>query len=176
MKKKFFVLIVTAFFLFSVFAGLAVAASSIVRDGNVTMSPPPGGKGWGKSLMLVLLCTAHTDGTFTSTVIDNTDMLPARDRYEYWQAGYYLLNAWTVNDASTYPSSGAVTITDSSGQQIIGTSATDTLTLSTSASGVGYFSVTRGAGQRAITNQLTISVSDTGSAANIFYLYLVFGY
>ena len=139
---------------------------------SISMSPAPGGRGCGDSLEIILLCTAAADGTFTSRTIDET-ILPARDRYNFWEVGYRLVDAWAVNDGTTYAGSGAVTIT-SGGRQLVGTAATDTLTLSTSASGVAYLTIARVSGQRELKAAPTIAVSDTGSAANIFTLHLVF--
>jgi hypothetical protein len=153
-------------------AGPLFAADTIAVS-STSMSPAAGGKGWGSSFQIVLLCTAAADGTFTSRDITIAN-IPAKDRYAYYENGYYLLDAWAVNDATTYPGSGAVTIT-SGGRQLVGTTAGDTLTLSTSASGVAYLSASRGASQRAVTGALNIAVTDTGSAANIFTLYLVLG-
>lgn len=138
------------------------AASSIV-PGDLT-----GGKGNGV-FIINLVCTAHTDGTFTSEVISSSDA-----GHEYWREGYFLVNAFAVNDATTYPGSGAVTITDETGRQLVGSSSYDavTLTLSTSASGVAFATIEQVL-KMDVTSKLTVAVSDTGNAANIFDLYLV---
>lgn len=144
----------------SLLAGQAFAASSMVAsrlDGSTD-----------DVLLIKVAGVAHTDGTFTSKQITASEI-----GFDYWKRGFFLVDAWAVNPASTYPTAGAVTITDETGRQIVGTSATDTLTLSTSASGVGYLVIERASGQRAVTSKLTIAISDTGSAANTLDLYLL---
>ena len=164
---KRFLLAVLALFLL---AGQALAASSMtVTVDSISQD--------GSQMVVKIAATAHTDGTFDNRTIATTDIVKSTLglRAEYYQLGYSLKNAYAVNPASTYPTSGAVTITDSNGNVLVGTAAGDTLTLSTSASGVALLSIERGSGQRAVTKPLTIAVSDTGSAANTFTLYLVLG-
>lgn len=176
MKKVWLVLVVCVLLV----AGPVFAADTMALS-SVSSSPTETGKGWGNSLEIVLLCTAAANGTFTSRTIDET-VIPARNQFNYWEAGYYLLDAWAVNDVTTYAGSGAVTVT-SGDRQIIGTASGDTLTLSTAAynsatgAGVGYLSAARGASQRKLsgTGAPVVSVSDTGDASNIFKLHLVFG-
>lgn len=122
------------------------------------------------ALAIKLLCTAHTDGTFDTKQITETEA-----GEEYWAKGFYLLDVWAVNDATTYPGSGTVTITDESGRQLIGAGPNDVLTLSTSGSGIGYLAAARTPAQRAVTSKLSVAVADTGSAANKFTLYIVLG-
>lgn len=124
----------------------------------------------GRNMVLIKLsCVAHTDGTFASADIDDARPDP------YWSGGYRILDAWVVNDATTYPAAGAVTIVDATTRQLIGTTAGDTLTLSTSASGVAYLSVDRGSGQRAVTSKLSISTTTTTTNGSIFTVYLLLG-
>lgn len=113
-------------------------------------------------------CTAHTDGTFDSK------QLTTELNLNYWQYGYFLINAYAVNDATTFPASGAVTITDETGRQLVGSSSYDgvTLTLSTSASGVAFAAIEQVL-KMDVTSKLTVAVTDTGAAANVFNLYLV---
>lgn len=122
----------------------------------------------GNVLTIQCACTAHTDGTFTSTQITE-----AHIGFDYWNQGYFLAHAWALNDATTYPGSGAVTLADESGQLVLG-AGSDTLSLATTASGIGYMTATRSTAQRPVVSKLTIAVSDTGDAANIFTLYIVF--
>ena len=140
----------------------AFAASSIVLVPPVYESQDKG------QLIIPLLCTAHTDGTFDNKVLTNAVV-----GFDYFAKGYYLGHAYAVNSATDDHTSGAVTITDSTTQQIVGSTVGDTLTLSTTASGVGYLSASRGASQRPVAYPLTIAVSDTGSTAVVFTLYLV---
>jgi hypothetical protein len=122
--------------------------------------------------ILKVACTSHTDGTFTSYQITQADA-----KTDYWKRDWYLGDAFVVNGASGQPdTAGAVTITDETGRQLVGTSAGDTLSVSTSASGTGYLSASRGAAQRSIFKKLTIGIGDTqsGSATSTFTLYLVF--
>jgi hypothetical protein len=93
---------------------------------------------------------------------------------EYKYMGYYLVTAWAVNPAATYPTSGAVTITSASGLQLIGSVAGDTLTLSTASTGVAQITNSILPIKRPIADVLTIAVTDTGTAANQFSLYLLF--
>jgi len=117
--------------------------------------------------IISIVCTAHTDGTFNNYTLSDSNSIP------YYQEGFFLADVFSVNSATDDHTSGAVTITDASTRQLIGTTAGDTLTLSTAASGVGYLSVTRGVSQRSVSSPLVIAVSDTGSTAVVFTLYLV---
>jgi len=91
----------------------------------------------------------------------------------YWEYGYSIADVWAVNDATTYPAAGAVTITDETTRQLVGTTAGDTLTLSTAASGVGYLTIDRGSGQRAVTSKLTVAVSTITTNSGKFTLYIL---
>lgn len=114
-------------------------------------------------LVLKVACTAHIDGTFTAKQIT-----AAEAGFNYWMYGLYLYEAWTVNDHTTFPASGEVTITDEQGTQILKTTE---LVLSTSADGIVEGTPGK---TRLINSKITIAVSDTGDAANIFDLYLKF--
>jgi hypothetical protein len=125
----------------------------------------------GNRLVIKLVCTAEADGTFADTQIT-----AAHIGWNYWQAGYFLLDAWAVNSATNdHTNAAVVTITDETTHQIIGATAGDTLTLSQSASGVAYASMSRSAGQRAVTSKLTIGIADTGSTSTVQTIYLVLG-
>jgi len=124
--------------------------------------------------VIKVAAVAETDGTFTSKTI-NEAVASAGLPKPYYQMGYFLIAAWAVNPAATYPTSGAVTITDSTGLVLVGTGAGDTLTLSTSASGVAQITNNVQAIKRPVVGQLTVAVTDTGTAANTFTLYLLLG-
>jgi hypothetical protein len=125
----------------------------------------------GNMLIIKLVCTAEADGTFA-----NTQITAAHIGWEYWRAGYYLLDAWAVNSATNdHTNAAVVTVTDESTRQLIGTGTGDTLTLSQAASGVAYLVAAKGASQRPITSKLTIAIADTGGSATVQTLYLVLG-
>lgn len=137
---------------------------------------------WPSRIVVAVALTSETDGTFTSYQITNADIparrLGIRQAVEYWDAGYYLLDAWITNGASSYPdTAGAITVTIESGKQLVGTSSGDTLSASTSASGVGQLSAARSAGQRGVTGRLTVASGDTqsGTATTVNTLYLELG-
>lgn len=132
-------------------------------------------------LVVKLVCTAHTDGAFTDTYpngkqITHAEIFPQGSSLpvQYQHMGYYLVNAYAVNPGATYPTSGAVTISDETGRQLVGANSYNgvTLTLSTAANGVAFATITDSS-KMAVTSKLTVSISDTGSAANVFTLYLV---
>jgi hypothetical protein len=145
------------------FAVPAFAASSMIPTIKFYQSQDE------KIRIIKVACVAHTDGAF-SPVLQITD---ADSTKPYYDQGYVLGHAWAVNDATTYPASGALTLTDESGQQIVGTNAGDTLTLSTAASGVGYLSIDRGSKQRSVVSKLTVAWSTTTTNGSIFTLYLL---
>jgi hypothetical protein len=123
-------------------------------------------------VVLKLHCVSHTDGSFTaSTAIPLTP-------WNYTTGGWKLKHAYATNGASGYPdTSGTVTITDATGQQIIGSTAGDTLTLSTSASATALLVIDRASSQRPASFQYYVTISDTqsGTATSVFDIYLVFG-
>jgi hypothetical protein len=117
-------------------------------------------------LVLKLACTAHTDGTF-----DAKRITAAEVGFNYWQYGLYLYEAWTINPASVYPTvAGVVSIVDEAGSPILVSDPAE-LTLSTSASVVVEAAPAK---SRLVNSELTVSVGDTGNAANTFDLYLKF--
>lgn len=124
--------------------------------------------------VIKLACVAETDGTFTNKTISEAIASAGLPKV-YYQMGYFLIAAWAVNPAATYPTSGAVTITDSTGLVLVGTGAGDTLTLSTASNGVTQITNNVQAIKRPIVGQLTVAVTDTGTAANTFTLYLLMG-
>jgi hypothetical protein len=120
------------------------------------------------TIVIPVVCTAHTDGTFETKQITKAEV-----GLNYTKQGFCLAHMIAVNDATTYPGSGAVTITDSIGQTHIGSAVSDAFTLSTAASGVAHLSATRIPLMRQIVGLLSIAITDTGSAANILTLYIV---
>ena len=118
-------------------------------------------------MVIKAVFTANSDGTITTKTFNESNL------GTYYTQGYFLVHAFTINDATTYPASGTVTISDALGQQLIGSTAGDTLTLSTAASGLALLASTRSAAQRPVSSVLNAVVTNTGSAANIFTLYLV---
>jgi hypothetical protein len=121
--------------------------------------------------VIKVAAVAETDGTFTSKTI-NEAVASAGLPKPYYQMGYFLIAAWAVNPAATYPTSGAVTITDSTGLVLVGTGAGDTLTLSTSASGLAQLSIDRSGSQRLVTSPLTIAIGSVGSSALSTTIYI----
>ena len=121
-------------------------------------------------VVVKLACTSAADGTFTaSTLLD-------LGAYDYWKQGWYLAHAYAINNASGNPdTAGTVTITDAQGQQLVGSTVGDTLTLSTSASGTAYLSVDRASFQRPVVSKLYVTIGDTqsGAATSTFTIYLV---
>lgn len=144
------------------FASVSLAASSI--DTSLAYDSQ-------NLKVLRLKCVSHTDGSFTaSTLISGA-------AWEYWSGGWVIAHAYAVNGASGNPdTAGTVTITDALGQQLIGSTAGDTLTLSTSASGVALLVIDRASKQRAVTAKLYATIGDTqsGSATSYFDIYIVF--
>jgi hypothetical protein len=120
-------------------------------------------------MLIKAVCTSAADGTFVSLTKVNVSQ-------QYWNKDFYLAHAYAVNGASSQPdTAGTVTITDEGGMQLVGATAGDTLTLSTSASAVAYLSIDRGKGQRPVTSPLYLTIGDTqsGAATSVFTLYLL---
>ena len=155
------ILLITLVFTSQVFATSSMVVGTVL---NYPSSDSP------SVIVVPITMTAHTDGTFTAKQLTNAEL-----GRSYSTQGYYLLHAWAVNNGTTYPASGALTITDSKSQQIVGTTVGDTLTFSTAASGVGYLISTRGPFQRPIVGLLTLSTTTTTTNGAITVLYLVFG-
>ena len=146
------------------FSGAAFAASSMV------VYPYAYGNN-GSQLVIKLVCTAHTDGTFDAKTITAAEV-----GYDYHKSGYYLLDAVAVNSATDdHTNAAVVTITDGTTRQIMGATVGDTLTLSQTASAVAYASMSRGASQRAVYSPLVVAIADTGSTATVQTLYLILG-
>jgi hypothetical protein len=146
--------------------GNAMAASSIVYT-------PIGQSDKGGFLLIKAVCTAHTDGEFTNTTATQ-QISSAHVGFEYWKVGYVLAHAWAINSATDdHTNAAIVTITDETGQVIVGAAVGDTLTLSQSASGIAYMVIDRPSSQRAVTSKLTVSIDDTGSTATVQTIYLL---
>ena len=149
------------------FYGNVMAASSIV-------STSYGQSNQGNMVLIKSVCTAHTDGLFTDTYPSGKTITAAEVGFEYSKAGYYLAHAWVVNSATDdHTNASVVTITDATGQVIIGAASGDTLSLSQAASGIAYLSAARSAAQRAVTSNLTIAIADTGDSATVQTIYLL---
>lgn len=150
-------------FAFFVFASTAFAASVITPHVRYYIST-------GEDVRIIrLTCTADSDGTFTSFAITEDDF--ARP---YYNQGYYLAHAWAVNSATNdHTNAAVVTITDATGQVIIGAASGDTLTLSQAASGIAYLSAARSAAQRAVTSNLIVAIADTGDSPTVQTIYLL---
>jgi hypothetical protein len=165
--KRILIILAILTFSFNAWAASSIVAATGTRGGVIFEAPD------GSRVVLKLTCTAHTDGTFDNKTLDSS-VITAKTKFGtyYYDTGYYIGDVYAVNSATDDHTSGAVTITDETTRQLMGSSAGDTLTLSTTASGVGYLSVTRGATQRSVNSPLVIAVSDTGSTAVVFTLYI----
>ena len=167
------ILMVVAIVLISAnaFAAASIVAATDTRGGVMFESPD------GNILLLKLTATAHTDGEFSAVVHTlSSSVITAKNKFGTWyyDTGYYLAHAWAVNSATDdHTNASVVTITDATGQVIIGAASGDTLTLSQAASGIAYLSAARSAAQRAVTSNLTIAIADTGDSATVQTLYLL---
>lgn len=159
-KMKRFI-IVAAILIGMFFASNVMAASSMVAKSY--------GQPGKNMLVIAIVCTAHTDGTFTSEEITSAEV-----GQEYWKGGFYLAHAWAVNSATDdHTNAAVVTVTDSTGQQVVGATVGDTLTLSQTASATAYLSASRSAAQRPVVAPLTVAIADTGSTATVQTIYLL---
>lgn len=169
--KKFLaivlLLVVTAVAPGQLFAASAMTPSVVSLSNNGTI------------LVLKVACVAHTDGTFTSEAISGADTGSVYDSSgafhgniygfsaDYWNMGFYLYEVWAVNPSSGHPTvAAAVTIADDTGAPLL---ASGELALSTSASGIVEASLGK---FRAVNSKMTISVGDTGTAANATTIYI----
>ena len=157
---------------------ILVCAILVLMVGNVfaTSSMVPSVYTNSTNMVTIKVVCTSSDGTFATTQLTSAS---SQIGFRYWEKGYYLLHAFAVNDHTTYAASGAVTITTSTGSQLVGTASGDTLTLSTSADGLASLSASRGPVQRPVIGSgenggVSVAVSSTGQAA-IFTLYLVLG-
>ena len=145
------------------FCGSAMAASQI--DATI-ISESEGMR------VIRLHCVSHTDGTFTAAT-----EIALPDGLNYWVGGWVLGHAVALNGAANYPNTaGTVTITNGASHQIVGSTATDTLTLSTSASGQAQLSASRSPAQRPCYDKYYITIGDTqsGTATSVFDIDIVF--
>jgi hypothetical protein len=120
-------------------------------------------------MLIKALCTSAADGTFTASTKVNIGQT-------YWNNDFKIGHAYAINGAASNPdTAGTVTITDEAGQQLVGATVGDTLTLSTSASTGAYLSIDRASSQRAVTSPLYLTIGDTqsGAATSIFNLYIL---
>jgi len=146
-----------------------VFAILILMVGNafaaITVMQPTFESSTKNQMVITLYCLAASDGTFTATEITEA-MVGAK----YWAVGYYLYEVIAINPASTYPTTAAVvTIADEDGVSIL---KTGELALSTSASGIVEATIGK---YRGINKKLTVTIGDTGNAANIVTLVLKLG-
>lgn len=166
-KPRRWAMIAVALIILAAATGAQAASSMTVTHHHTSL---------GQSVHVIkVACVAHTDGTFDSKTISEA-IASAGLPKPYYQMAYRISNITAINPASGYPTVAAtVTVTDSvTRKQLVGSTAGDTLTLSTSASGQAQLVIDRGGGQRLVTNPLTVAISDTGTAANMFDLYIEF--
>jgi hypothetical protein len=150
---------VSAVFLFSVAGFAASEITPTVDSISIDQS----------RLVIKLACTAHTDGTFDSKQILNSDLFGAGSYspVEYQNMGYYLYEAWAINPGSAYPTvAAAVTITDANAIELL---KAGEMALSTSASGKVEATFAK---FRSVDKAMTIAIGDTGTAANGVTIYL----
>ncbi len=133
----------------------------------------------GAMFVIKAIAQSGTTGLYTA----NRVITAAEAGFDYHRAGYCLLHAYAINDGTSYPNQAAtVSIHDATGLQLVGSSAGDTLTLSTSAgslldgTGTAQLSAARSAGQRPVNSLINLTIADTqsGSATSIVTIYLVF--
>jgi len=166
MKKLVTLLLVSVFMICFLVAGPCFAASSMVVTQSMLSHN-------GNAVLLKVVCTAHTDGTFDNKEINEAAASAGMAR-DYWKMGYTLSHAWAVNSATDdHTNAAVVTITDETGQVIIGAASGDTLTLSQTASAKALMVADRASAQRSVTSKLTIAIADTGSTATVQTLYLL---
>ncbi len=157
-----FSLFLFLFLTVSAFAAGSVVLASVERFPNSTSTT---------QVVLSYTCTSDaSDGTLPAKTITSSDI-----GFNYYSQGFYLIDARAVNPAANYPTaSQAITLTDSDGFQLIGSTGGDTLAHSTSASGVGYFSTTRDPSQREVIRALTIgAIGSSVGNSKVYTLRLV---
>ena len=121
------------------------------------------------AVLVKVVCTGHTDGSWTPKVLTVAEM-----GGDYTKMGWRIGHAWVVNSATDNHTAETITITDDTGQQLIGSTVGDTLAISAVASAITYLSIDRGSAQRSVTGLLTITPSDaSGAAAVVFTLYIL---
>ena len=149
-------------------AGPCFAASSmVVQKAELSHST--------NTLLIKILCTAHTDGLFDDKKLDDAIISAGMPR-NYWEMGYVIADAWMVNSSTNdHTNAAVVTITDQNGPVLVGLGDgdDDTLTLSQAASGVARLVINRVSSQRTITSPPVISIADTGASATVQTLYLL---
>jgi hypothetical protein len=146
---------------------LLVAVNAFAAS-SLTCSVAGGGRVFD---LIKCVAVSDSDGTFTASTL-----LTVGNGIQYWSQDAVLAHAYAINRSSGQPdTAGTVTITDAAGQQIVGATVGDTLTLSTSASGGAYLSADRASSQRPVMMPLYITIGDTqsGAATSTFDLYLL---
>jgi hypothetical protein len=171
MKRIFLVFAILILMAGNVFAAASIVAATDTIGGVKFASPD------GSMVLLKLTATAHTDGEFsavTHTLSNSVITYKTKFGTWYYDSGYVLAHAWVVNSATDdHTNAAVVTITDATGQVIVGAAVGDTLALSTAASGIAYLVIDRASSQRAVTSALTIAIADTGSTATVQTIYLL---
>ena len=131
----------------------------------ITVTKPTFESSTKNQMVITLACVAAADGTFTATELTES-MVGAK----YWAVGYYLYEVIAVNPSSGHATTAAaVTIADEDGTSIL---KTGELALSTSASTVTEATIAK---YRGINKKLTVTIGDTGNAANTVTLILKLG-
>lgn len=153
---------------------ILLVASQVFAAGTVALAKVQKFPTDSNAAMIVLWYTCTSDasaGTLPAKQITAADV-----GMNYYSQGYVLANAATISSASVQPTTGvAVTLTDADGVQLIGSGCGDTLTPSTSASGIGYYSSSRSASQREVAKILTIgAISSSIGNSKVYTLRLVF--
>jgi hypothetical protein len=146
-----------------------VFATLILMVGNsfalITVTKPTFESSTKNQMVITLACVAAADGTFTALQLTESNV-----GAKYWAVGYYLYEVIAINPASDYATdAAAVTIADEDGVPIL---KSGELALSTSASGVSEATIAK---YRGINKKVTVTIGDSGSAANTVTLILKLG-
>jgi hypothetical protein len=161
-KKALITICLVLLLAYNSFAAGSVAFVSVEKFPN-TSTP--------SVIVLSYLCTSDaSDGTLPAKAITVADAT-----LNYYSQGYKMVDARTISHASTPPTTAvAVTLADSDGVQFIGSAIGETLTPSTSASGIGYFLVDRPSSQRTVTKLLTIgAIGSTIGNSKVYTLRII---
>jgi hypothetical protein len=153
---------------------ILLVASQVFAAGSVVLAKIQKYPTDSQASMIVLWYTCTSDSS--AGTLPAKDITNAEVGMNYYSQGYVLANANTISSASVQPTTGvAVTLADADGVQLIGSSCGDTLTPSTSASGVGYYSSARSASQREVAKLLTIgAIGSSIGNSKVYTLRLVF--
>ena len=146
-----------------------VFAILVLMVGNsfalITVTKPTFESSTKNQMVITLAAVAAVDGTFTDLQLTETNV-----GAKYWAVGYYLYEVIAVNPASGHATdAAAVTIADEDGVAIL---KAGELALSTTASGVAEATIAK---YRGINKKITVSIGDSGSAANTVTLIIKLG-